>query len=293
MATGAEQKQHNTDTMEALSEHYEVERKIGYGSFGQVYLGTCKLTKQPVCIKKINKRNPRFSERDLEREIEAGRRLSHPGLAKLRFHQSTADNEWLVFDYVDGLDLLELMQRREMEPMMEEEARSVFRQIVEALVYCHKEGISHRDIKLENIMIERTTFRTKIIDFGLCEVRDPKCCVECVGSINYCAPEIAARKGPYDSFLSDVFSLGVVLYALLFARFPYAPVSKNSLQLELLDRINWKPGHPSYPVSECAIDLIKQMLMVNPARRISLQGVMDHPWMKKGTKTTFDPNMSS
>lgn len=261
--------------------NYEACRKVSSGSFGEVYLGKRVETNGSVCMKKIDRKSPKYNEKDIVREIQAGSKLQHEAIPKLLAHYMTEKTTWLVFDWIEGIDLLELMERRNFEPVMEVEARKLFKQVVVALLYCHKEGIAHRDLKLENLMIEKKSLKLRLIDFGLCETRDPLHCMETVGSVNYCAPEVARKKhGPYSGLLSDVWSLGVILYSLVYARFPYAPVSSGSLMLDLLDPIDWKPSNPNYPVSDDLKDLIKSMLTINPVRRASLESVAEHKWLK-------------
>lgn len=275
--------------MEELLRHYTVEKKVGCGSFGSIYKGNHLGTNRAVCIKKISRTSNKFQQRDVDREIYAGTKLDHPGVVKFREHFHTDDAEFLVFDFIQGMDLFDLMMKRNMEPMMEEEAQKIFAMLVDALLYVHSQGISHRDLKLENIMIDRNTLTPILIDFGLCEIDNPKKCVECVGSVNYTAPEVARRGNVHDSFLSDVFSLGVVLYGLLFARFPYTSIGRGTLMLDLMQPISWKSTFPAYPVSDCTISLLKRMLAINPVRRISLQEVAEHPWVRDRNP----PEMSS
>jgi len=220
---------------------------------------------------------------DVRREIEAGKRVSGcPHVAKFLEHIDNQDCHYLVFEKVNGSDLFSIIERRKFVPFKEKEVKKIFKQILDAIEFSHKRGVTHRDIKLENILMDEH-LNVKVIDFGLCDlVQMGDLSERFCGSVDYVAPEILAKK-PYNSFMSDIFSLGVVLYTLLFAEFPFSASERLAAvqsgrpqpKLNFVDNKFLNCG-----VSELARDLISKMLQPDCTRRLSLEEVRKHSWLK-------------
>jgi serine/threonine protein kinase len=176
------------------------------------------------------------------------------------------------------------MEMRSFGQLQEKLARKIFQDISSAIQYCHQKGIAHRDLKLENILIDPTTYRVKLIDFGLCsfEKEDSAGCVDVCGSLDYIAPEVLTEQ-PYSAKTSDMWSLGVILYSLLFATFPFS--TEERMDALLPPEGQDKRPHPEaeFPrtgtVSRDAQDLCAKLLSVDPTCRISIERAMQHPWM--------------
>jgi serine/threonine protein kinase len=173
----------------------------------------------------------------------------------------------------------------------EQQSRNIFKQLAKAVSHVHKKDITHLDIKLDNIMIDPETHSVKLIDFGLCNFATKENNGKFnyrVGSEEYWAPEMIAEKiEAFDGFKVDVWCLGMVLYCLLNASFPFNPKKRTNY-------VRSTGAHPTFrftqPISTSAQDLIKKMLEVNPDTRLSLSEVMSHPWMKKSQFPMFWKN---
>jgi len=250
------------------------------GNFGEIILAfhPSEPSKE-VVIKKI----PR--ERDIEsvkREVEAGKRLQHPNIVKFYHHFKDTQYHYLVFERVKGHDLFSYLESRGFVPLKEKDARTIFVDLINSLVFCHSKGVSHRDIKLENILIDPTTKTATLIDFGLCEfTEEGELSARYCGSPDYVASEVLERK-QYCPFTADVFSLGVCLYTLLFAEFPFCNKARKIAIEQGRDqpRITFTEKRLAYlNVSDSAKQLLQAMLEPSADRRISLKDIQNHPWV--------------
>jgi len=260
---------------------YILESKLGKGVFGEIYLGTLERDPSIVAaLKKISKRSPKFDPQMVTREMNAGKLLKHHGIVEYQKYFETLSNIYLVFEYIDGEDLCNHITGRDFEPLPEEKAKKIISQIVPSLLYCHDQGIAHRDIKLDNILLTKDG-KIKLIDFGLCTPKMNKtdCSNDYVGSPEYVAPEILRRK-PYNPFIADIFSLGVVLYSLLVAEFPFTTKERwDKVAIGGHPAIRWgDKGDLKESLSKEAIDLIEKLLEVDPEKRITLEDVLNHKW---------------
>jgi len=267
-----------------LSE-YQLGKCISTTELSQVYMATNRKGKELV-VKKIS--TLRVSADLIRNEIYAGKKLRHPHIVKMVDHFTEGLYTYIVLEYIKGTDLLQYMIDRQWKPLKEKEAKSIFKQLLSSLIYSHKQGIIHHDIKLENVLLSKNRKKVKLIDFGLCEpVHDcSKLSQRWCGSFDYVSPEILA-KTPYSGCKADVFSLGVILYSLLFSQLPF---DFNERVNEVVHR---KRSHPSlkipeidddtglpFDVSSNAKDLVKKMLEIDPKKRISLEDITRHSWMK-------------
>ena len=161
----------------------------------------------------------------------------------------------------------------------EKEASYYFYQLINGLEYLHKNGIVHRDLKSENLLINKNNI-LKIIDFGLSNYYDNRKLLSSrCGSPSYAAPEVIEGK-KYDGIMVDIWSTGIILYSMLCGCFPFNDDNKDILYEKIIK------GHINYPdnLDEDAIDLIKKILVNEPKRRISLQNIKKHIFYQKGRK---------
>jgi serine/threonine protein kinase len=254
--------------------NYVMKKRLGVGVFGEVFLGTSSIGENLV-FKRLSKRNPNFRWKFVLAEIRAGVVLQHQGIVAFRTHFETQNHYYLVFDHFDALDLYTYMEMRDFRPLDPADAKNIFRQLADSLLFCEQRGISHRDLKLENILMDNR-FKTKLIDFGLCSRERGKIAHDYVGSVEYAAPEVL-QQHPYCGCKADVHSLGVVFYCLLVGNFPFFSTERmDALRLGQRSPIPW-PEELDIP--EQAKDLLCGMLEHDPNIRMSMEGVVHHPWL--------------
>jgi len=208
----------STTTTSSKLNDYTLEKCISTTELSEVYMATNKKGKSLV-VKKIS--TIRVQDELIRNEVYAGKKLRHPHIVKMLDTFTEGLHCYIVLEYIKGVDLLQYMIQREWKPLKEKEARTIFKQLLHSLIYSHRQGIVHHDIKLENVLIGKRG-KVKLIDFGLCEpVHDcSKLSQRWCGSFDYVSPEILL-KTPYSGCKADVFSLGVILYSLLFSQLPF------------------------------------------------------------------------
>jgi serine/threonine protein kinase len=183
-------------------------------------------------------------------------------------------------DYCQGGELLSYISRNGLsaEPF----AALVFGQIAAGIAHCHRSGVVHRDIKLENILFTQFP-RIKITDFGLCGfITEGKLFTTFCGTACYAAPE-CLRRDEYDGRLSDVWSLGVLLFAMVVGEFPWDTENLGAMMKQIVTGDYALPDH----VSLSCKNLIEGMLHVDPLTRFTMDQVMSHPWMALAQKSVF------
>lgn len=265
-------------TFDAFSARYMLMKEIGEGSFSIVHRAVNRMTGQ-VCAVKCCK-----ISQALEEEERLLRTLSHPNVVSLEgVYERDTNLHYVVMDYLKDGDLCDQLIERQRLP--EPEARRIIRQVVEGLAYLHRRCVLHRDIKPENILIHGNM--VKIADFGLAKQLESSSTMlkRSCGTLEYAAPELLCGQ-PY-GLKSDVFSLGIVLYVLLFGAFPFSVESAAALQCMdhfptgvdvrdmsclSLSNVQWRT------VSPLAQDVLLQMLKTNDAERISAEELLSHPW---------------
>ncbi|KAA6419846.1 MAG: serine threonine kinase, partial [Trebouxia sp. A1-2] len=269
---------------------YSIGKTIGEGGFCKVRMGVHDISGQQVAIKVIDKLKLKVSaflvlrlhraaepcdlmlqetvdQRRIQREISILRRLSHGSIIQLLEIVETEHFIFLVMELAQGGSLLDYVRQR--KRLAEPEACFFLQQIVHGLMHCHDMEIVHRDVKLENILLDASN-RIKLIDFGLAANTMPgkKLKVHC-GSPSYAAPEIVARQ-LYDGPPVDVWSLGVVLYGMICGHLPFhASDNKKELCQKIIKGVYNTPAHISSEVK----DLLARMLTVVPDHRITFEQV--------------------
>ena len=256
--------------------NYHLLDTIGEGNFAKVKLGMHLVTKQQVAIKIIDKTNiekDTFSK--LNREIRAMKGLSHPNIVKLYEVMETSANVFLVMEYCSGGELYNHIVNH--SKMKEAEARKYFRQIVFAVEYCHSKNVIHRDIKVENLLLDHN-MDIKVADFGFTNnfKKDKKLMTWC-GSPPYAAPELFIGKA-YTGPEVDVWSMGVVLFVLVCGELPFKGDTIKDVRKEVL---KCEITFPSQVSSDCE-HLIKKILVVNSESRYKIPEIMAHKWFKEG-----------
>ncbi|XP_039459272.1 MAP/microtubule affinity-regulating kinase 3a isoform X2 [Oreochromis aureus] len=256
--------------------NYRLLKTIGKGNFAKVKLARHMLTGREVAIKIIDKTqlNPNSLQK-LFREVRIMKILNHPNIVKLFEVIETERTLYLVMEYASGGEVFDYLVAH--GRMKEKEARAKFRQIVSAVQYCHQKHIVHRDLKAENLLLD-ADMNIKIADFGfsneftLGNKLDTFC-----GSPPYAAPELFQGK-KYDGPEVDVWSLGVILYTLVSGSLPFDGQNLKELRERVL---RGKYRIPFYMSTDCE-NLLKRFLVLNPAKRGTLEQIMKDRWINAG-----------
>ncbi|KAI8069644.1 hypothetical protein BC940DRAFT_297183 [Gongronella butleri] len=277
-------------------QNYVIYRKtIGQGSMGKVKLAECLTDRdqQKYAVKimpkmdlkaaeasnekpKDPKDTPKEREQRTVRELAIMHLLRHPNICQLKEYVVQGDYYYMFLEYVDGGQLLDYIIQH--GKLREKQARKFARQIASALDYCHRNSIVHRDLKIENILLTQDE-NIKIIDFGLSNIYSPSRLLSTFcGSLYFAAPELLKARH-YTGPEVDVWSFGVVLYVLVCGRVPFDDTSLPALHAKIKSGI--VDEYPDHLSKDC-IDLLSRILVVDPRKRLTLSGIENHTWMKKG-----------
>lgn len=256
---------------------------LGQGSFAKVKLAVHEESGEECAIKVMDKSKIHASAMTLHvrREIAIMKTLNHPYVIRLHAVLNSSSKLYLVMDLVKGGELFHKIVREGY--LSEAEGRKHFQQLVDGVSYCHSMDVCHRDLKPENVLLDAETGAVKIADFGLSALcgataGDILLHTQC-GSPNYCAPEIlvaASTQQGYNGFAVDVWSCGVILYAMLAGRLPFHNPDTKLLYQSIAEAPVQFP--PNFPAG--ADDLIRRLLTKDPKRRITFDEVRTHPWFE-------------
>ncbi|XP_054254333.1 maternal embryonic leucine zipper kinase, partial [Indicator indicator] len=262
---------------EEILKYYELYETIGTGGFAKVKLARHHLTGEKVAIKIMDKLALGDDLPRVKVEIDAMKNLSHQHICQLYHVVETSRKIFMVLEYCPGGELFDYIISR--DRLSQQETRSFFRQIVSAMAYVHSQGYAHRDLKPENLLIDGD-HNLKLIDFGLCA--KPKGGLDyhlntCCGSPAYAAPELIQGKA-YIGSEADVWSMGVLLYALLCGFLPFDDDNVMGVYRKI---IRGKYTVPKWLSPSSAL-LLSQMLQVDPKKRITVKHLLSHPWLMEG-----------
>ncbi|KAJ6490208.1 CAMK/CAMKL/Kin4 protein kinase [Mycena vitilis] len=263
---------------------YLLLQTLGEGEFGKVKLGLHCQWGEEVAVKLIRRGNVDTAVRmsKVEREIEVLRTLKHPNIVRLYDVIETDKYIGIIIEYASGGELFDhILAHRYLR---ERDASKLFSQLISGVWYIHQKKIVHRDLKLENLLLDR--HRNVIItDFGFAnrfEHRADDLMQTSCGSPCYAAPELVISEGLYVGSAVDIWSCGVILYAMLAGYLPFDddPANPDGDNINLLYKyiVSTPLSFPEY-VSEAARDLLGMMLVPDPRRRAGLEEVMRHPWL--------------
>jgi len=253
---------------------FVIERVIQKGEKNEVLLVSNRkhTTLGKFVLKKLDNRLNK--QQFVQNEINVGKKFKKSSIAKMLHYWVEGDYTYLLFEWIDGVDLYDYLAEGSFEPLTEELGRFLFRQIVKSVKYVHKKGFVHGDLKLENVMLDRNHKKIKLIDFGFCtEANCKSVLTNYQGSLEYLAPEVLKRI-PYQACKSEVWSLGVILFTLLFGEFPFSEHDRND---------GFEGVEVSFPCggSSSSRDLLTHMLALSPDDRYELEDVIRHPWMNE------------
>ncbi|XP_056638496.1 serine/threonine-protein kinase BRSK1 isoform X2 [Diorhabda sublineata] len=257
---------------------YRLEKTLGKGQTGLVKLGVHCVTGKKVAIKIINREKLSDSVlMKVEREIAIMKLIDHPHVLGLTDVYENKKYLYLVLEHVSGGELFDyLVKKGRLTP---KEARRFFRQIISALDFCHSHSICHRDLKPENLLLDEKN-NIKIADFGMASLQPMGSMLETsCGSPHYACPEVI-RGEKYDGRKADVWSCGVILYALLVGALPF---DDDNLR-QLLEKVKRGVFHIPHFVPPNCQSLLRGMIEVNPEKRLTLTEINKHPWVTAGGK---------
>ncbi|PNH10173.1 Serine/threonine-protein kinase SRK2E [Tetrabaena socialis] len=251
--------------LEHGASRYEPVRDLGSGNFG-----VAKLMRDRVSGELV--------DRNVEREICNHRMLNHPNIVGFKEVFLTPSHLGIVMEFAAGGELFERIVRA--GRFSEDEARYFFQQLLSGVDYCHASGVCHRDLKLENTLLDGNPApRLKICDFGYSKSAFDSQPKSTVGTPAYIAPEVLQRK-EYNGQPADVWSCGVTLYVMLVGAYPFEdPADPRNFRKTIQRIMNVKFSFPpNLAISPECQDLISRIFVADPVQRITIGDIRRHPW---------------
>ena len=299
---------------------YKYGRLIGQGAFGKVNLGLNTLTGRIVAVKSFNKNNSELTGENMKKikyETDLMKKLNHPNITKILEMFEDEKYFLIIMEYINGGNLFSFVKKR--RKLSEKTAKFLFRQIILGIKYIHEQNIVHRDIKLENLLIDLNN-NVKICDFGIGrKITSKKQLLhdQC-GTLMYMAPEIllSTKEKGYEGFPVDIWSSGISLYIMLSGSLPFnykknkkgenddeneeneeeedsiSDKSKKNDEdnFELQYSIVYKEPKPIEKISDEARDLLKGLLNKDPKKRLTCEQILNHPWLYNFKEKNTSPN---
>ena len=266
------------DTHKLANKGFVIGKPLNSGSFACVYTAT--FNGEPAAVKVIDleKTSEDYRLKFLPRELYTMKKFKHPHLIKILDIFSIGNYVMVFMELADGGDFLDLLA--DVRALPEDKAKYYFEQFGDALSYMHDRMYAHRDIKCENILLNKNRTQAKLTDFGFTRSCAERCTGNRVlsetfcGSAAYVAPEVL-QGTLYNPLISDVWSMGVVLYVLTQNKLPFDEKDNRILLQRQLDK------EYSYykKVSDVMKDLIQKLLDPNPATRLNMAEVLAHEWV--------------
>ncbi|XP_055955475.1 SNF-related serine/threonine-protein kinase-like isoform X4 [Patella vulgata] len=263
---------------------YDLEDTIGRGHFAVVKLARHVFTGEKVAVKVIDKTKlDEVSRAHLFQEVRCMKLVQHPHVVRLYEVIDTQTKLYLILELGDGGDMYDYIMKHK-AGLQESAARIYFRQIVEAISYCHKLHVVHRDLKPENVVFFEKLGIVKLTDFGFSNMFNPGKQLETsCGSLAYSAPEILLGDA-YDAPAVDVWSLGVILFMLVCGTPPFQEANDSETLTMIMD---CKYKVPS-SISTACQQLISRMLIREPSKRANLGEILNNPWLAYGLEYGVD-----
>lgn len=261
---------------------YKFRGVIGEGAFSVVKIAMHSQTKTFYACKVIPKsvlHSQRLEER-FESEIRINQQLHHPGIVEIVDLLKDENNYYVIMEYCPNGELFQHIVSQ--GKLTEEDAANFMRQILEALAYCHSHGIAHRDLKPENLLLD-PMMRVKISDFGLSKyVGESGLVTTPCGSPCYASPECLSGSS-YDARASDMWSVGVILYAMVTGNLPWTKRNRKQM-FEQIQRGEYTI--PTGITDECAA-MIMELMARDPTKRLTVEEALEHPFMYQADQLSY------
>ena len=263
----------DTKTIKQIG-NYTIGAEVGSGAFGKVVLGKHILTGESVAIKILDKLILSQTPEDYElvrQEISILKIVKHKYIVRLYEILQTPQHIYIVMEYCEGKDLMDFILSK--KHLSEVESLKYFQQLINALFYLHSQNIAHRDVKIDNMLLDKNK-NLKLVDFGLStKYSDDTLLDQPCGTVVYAAPEVLDGN-EYHGMLADVWSSGIVLYGMAAG---YLPFSDQNDEVNKKDVLEGRIEIPDF-FSPMLKDLLHHMLDVNPITRYTLEDIRQHPW---------------
>ena len=255
--------------------YYKIGRNIGHGAFGKVNIALHILSGHIVAIKSFNKIKKSFPLNRIYYEIKLLKKLrNHKNIIKYFEHFETEKYFCIVMENISGGNLLNAINK--MSKFSESMARNIFKQLIQTIKYLHNMNIVHRDIKPDNILLELDN-TIKLCDFGVSkQIKKGQLLTDTCGTPAFIAPEILKEK-PYNPYITDIWSSGVVLYIIVSGFFPFRGNNETELRKNIINGNFPKLND----ISENLKDLLDKLLEINPEKRITIDKILKHPWLNE------------
>mmetsp|Transcript_549 Transcript_549/g.732 ORF Transcript_549/g.732 Transcript_549/m.732 type:complete len:422 (-) Transcript_549:4349-5614(-) len=256
---------------------YDLGEVLGEGAYGIVRLARHTVSQEQFAIKILDKRKIKQDNliENLRSEIRIMKSINHPNIVRLYEVLQSNSKIYLVLELVTEGELFKVI--KENGAMPEDKARKIFQQVISAVSFCDKLHIAHRDLKLENILLDADG-NVKISDFGLSglysfEMENLIFMETICGTIHYSAPEVFSSVG-YDGHVADIWSCGVILFAALTGKLPF----NDEAMPELIESIATGRFEMPTSISRGAQSLLSEILNTDPRTRITINKIKRHPW---------------
>lgn len=256
--------------------HYILGETLGFGTFGKVKTAKHQLTGHKVAVKILNRNKIKNLDvvGKIRREIQNLKLFRHPHIIKLYQVISTPNDIFMIMEYVSGGELFDYIVKH--GRLCEDEARRFFQQIISGVDYCHRHMVVHRDLKPENLLLDQN-LNVKIADFGLSNMMmDGEFLRTSCGSPSYASPEIISGR-LYAGPEIDIWSCGVILYALLCGTLPFDDEHVPTLFRKIRSGVFSVPDY----LNESVVALLNHMLQVDPMKRATMKDIIQHEWFRK------------
>lgn len=257
---------------------YTFGKEIGRGVMAIVYKAVHNITMEEVAIKVIQKKRLYPEEiEDVMTEVRVLKSLDHPNIVRIKEFVEDDENYYIIMELICGGELREQIIKKTV--YTENEARKLCKNLISTVAYIHEKGIIHRDLKLDNLILcdSDDCENIKIVDFGV--ATDTSSMKKLCGTPWYIAPEILKRTDYTNGV--DMWSIGVIIYMILCGRPPFNDKHENDLYNNIKHGIYlFQPTMIWEHISNEAKHLIQQLLVVDPAERLTAKEALQHPWMK-------------